>query len=424
VVNREKTMTHLSTNLTNRALAFICITVALHTNGIAQLVVSVSTDKPTYQYGEAITLTGTLTNQADTAVMVGQDYQGPVGLVLFDNTSLPKSFILPTHWQYQYSPHMSYRSVFKIDGSRLGLPNKEGQHFLVCCFSWDVNGSSFSKRDSVMISQPVFYGGQLLLEYSVHTPPSEIQSLLDSMKATVISSQIYSETVAARWQISGFLLDSLVARYTGDSRLSAIVADRHISPPTTVALENHKPVLVSYSPRMVETHLPNAAYKFLVRANDPDGDMLVYTWKLDRVTVQSSRDSTYTMIYTDPLKPPHTLNCVFSDPGGLKDSIMWSFDYNAVPGDPGSVPEKFSLDQNYPNPFNPSTTISYGLPTTSRVTIRVFNALGQEVAVLVDGEKQAGMYQVRWTAHVPSGVYFYKIQTARYSECRKMVVLR
>lgn len=87
-------------------------------------------------------------------------------------------------------------------------------------------------------------------------------------------------------------------------------------------------------------------------------------------------------------------------------------------------PKSFELHQNYPNPFNPSTTISYGLPMASRVTVRVFNALGQEVAVLVDEEKQAGAYQVRWTANVPSGVYFYRIQAAQYSECQKMVVLR
>jgi hypothetical protein len=81
------------------------------------------------------------------------------------------------------------------------------------------------------------------------------------------------------------------------------------------------------------------------------------------------------------------------------------------------------LSQNYPNPFNPSTTISYRLPTASRVTVRVFNALGQEVAVLVDEDKQAGVYQVRWTANVPSGVYFYRIQTAQYTVCKKMVFL-
>ena len=89
-----------------------------------------------------------------------------------------------------------------------------------------------------------------------------------------------------------------------------------------------------------------------------------------------------------------------------------------------NMPSSICLSQNYPNPFNPSTTISYGLPTASRVTVRVFNALGQEVAVLVDEEKQAGVYKVRWTANVPSGVYFYRIQTAQYSDSKKMVVLR
>jgi hypothetical protein len=84
-----------------------------------------------------------------------------------------------------------------------------------------------------------------------------------------------------------------------------------------------------------------------------------------------------------------------------------------------SVPKAFFIDQNYPNPFNPSTTIKYHLSGTDQVTLKVFNAAGQEVATLVDARQNAGTYSVNWDAAVSggngkagvaSGVYFYRLQ--------------
>lgn len=81
------------------------------------------------------------------------------------------------------------------------------------------------------------------------------------------------------------------------------------------------------------------------------------------------------------------------------------------------LPGKFQLDQNYPNPFNPTTSIRYGLSEASAVTLKVFNVLGQEVAVLVDNEmKSAGYHVATWDAraddgaYVSSGLYLYQIQ--------------
>ena len=79
----------------------------------------------------------------------------------------------------------------------------------------------------------------------------------------------------------------------------------------------------------------------------------------------------------------------------------------------GGVPSEWSLAQNYPNPFNPSTAIRYTLPARASVTLTVHNTLGETVATLVEGEKEAGTYEARFDASgLSSGVYFYRLQAS------------
>jgi len=89
------------------------------------------------------------------------------------------------------------------------------------------------------------------------------------------------------------------------------------------------------------------------------------------------------------------------------------------------VPLAFALDQNYPNPFNPSTTIRYALPERSHVTLTVFNALGQQVATLVEGEKEAGYHEVKFDAsQLPSGFYLYRLRAGNHVEVRKALLMK
>ena len=89
------------------------------------------------------------------------------------------------------------------------------------------------------------------------------------------------------------------------------------------------------------------------------------------------------------------------------------------------LPAAFSLAQNYPNPFNPSTTIRYSLPTSANVSLAVFNTLGQQVALLQNGEQEAGYHEVRFDASgMASGVYFYRIHAGTYVETRKLLLMK
>lgn len=90
-----------------------------------------------------------------------------------------------------------------------------------------------------------------------------------------------------------------------------------------------------------------------------------------------------------------------------------------------TIPQKFALYQNYPNPFNPSTQIKFDIPVNSRVKISIFDILGREVDVLVNGDMIPGIYNADWNAtNFASGVYFYRIDAGNYSDVRKMILLK
>ena len=101
-----------------------------------------------------------------------------------------------------------------------------------------------------------------------------------------------------------------------------------------------------------------------------------------------------------------------------------------VQGAGEAVPTTYMLKQNYPNPFNPTTTIAYEVPTTSEVTLEVFNMLGQKVATLVNDVQESGFYQVHWNGQdsdhrqVASGLYLYRMHAGSFTSVKKMVLLK
>ena len=89
------------------------------------------------------------------------------------------------------------------------------------------------------------------------------------------------------------------------------------------------------------------------------------------------------------------------------------------------IPSEYKLDQNYPNPFNPSTKITFSLPNNDYVSLKVFDITGKEVAVLVNESLNPGSYEVRFdAANLPSGTYFYRLQTDGIFETKKMLLIK
>ena len=95
-----------------------------------------------------------------------------------------------------------------------------------------------------------------------------------------------------------------------------------------------------------------------------------------------------------------------------------------------NIPASFSISQNFPNPFNPSTRINYYIPEGGLVSLKIYDILGREVCTLINEVKQAGTYSTEFNTeiisgkHLSSGVYFYKFQSGKYTETKKMLLLK
>lgn len=86
---------------------------------------------------------------------------------------------------------------------------------------------------------------------------------------------------------------------------------------------------------------------------------------------------------------------------------------------------KTELLANYPNPFNPSTRISYSLQKEGRVSLKIYNTLGQEVKTLVNEVKSAGIHSAEFDAsNLPSGIYIYRMQSSEYVSTKKMLLIK
>ena len=88
-------------------------------------------------------------------------------------------------------------------------------------------------------------------------------------------------------------------------------------------------------------------------------------------------------------------------------------------------PDSYNLTQNFPNPFNPTTSIRYSIPKRSNVTLKVYDILGNEVATLVNEEKNQGVYTVSFNAAgLASGIYFYTLRADGFVQTKKMLFLK
>ncbi|MDE3058347.1 MAG: T9SS type A sorting domain-containing protein, partial [Bacteroidota bacterium] len=137
------------------------------------------------------------------------------------------------------------------------------------------------------------------------------------------------------------------------------------------------------------------------------------------------RDGNAMIVYPDNQQTSNPLTYFIKQTGGAV--VIAPVKMKKTAPAVAKLPDHFALDQNYPNPFNPSTTISFALPANSFVQLTVYNILGQEVAMLVNEEMEAGTHIVRFDAsRLPSGVYFYKLAAngGAFVNVKRMVIMK
>ncbi len=163
-------------------------------------------------------------------------------------------------------------------------------------------------------------------------------------------------------------------------------------------------------------------YTYDSRRDDPANEGQTVGWR-------HNNDSAGFVFFDLPLSAMERTSAIAALRKAIDDLTDIATD---VPEGPGGVgkPEDYRLSQNYPNPFNPTTTIRFYLPRRSDVKVTVFNMLGQQVKVLANQQFGSGEHVVQWNGtnsggeRVASGVYFYRLDTERFSSSRKMVLLK
>ena len=139
-----------------------------------------------------------------------------------------------------------------------------------------------------------------------------------------------------------------------------------------------------------------------IRADDGVNRVVYFGFGLEQVTQDTTRDTLITR------------------------AINWLMN-GVVVGVPNEniSPASFNLSQNYPNPFNPATKITYSIPNELQVNLKIYDVMGREVAVLVNGRQQAGTYEVNFNAaSLASGTYFYKLTAGDFVSVKKMILLK
>jgi hypothetical protein len=181
---------------------------------------------------------------------------------------------------------------------------------------------------------------------------------------------------------------------------------------------------------MVTAPKPDA---YLKPAASGENRVAVLNFKLDDPTLQALEVGTFTSE-----APMHELMFVYNEyvdgVPAVRD-LAPEFAGTSVPlngrtPNNASLPTDFNLSQNVPNPFNPSTDISFALPSDSKVSLTIYNVLGQQVKTLVDEHMRAGYQTISWDGTdntgrtVASGVYFYKLRANDFSATKKMLMLK
>lgn len=220
----------------------------------------------------------------------------------------------------------------------------------------------------------------------------------------------------------------------GDHTVIFMVTDSKATATATVKIKvikvNSAPVFTKKiaNGTVVTVHNVQVVYEFQYEATDPDGDALTFSLNSGPFGSTMNSSGLFRWIPTQDQASKSFLILVSVSDGTFTESAISDITTSPLVGiedEKSGVPTSFILEQNYPNPFNPATTIRFGLPAESNVRIKIYNSIGNEVATPVNQNMSAGYHSVQFSgSNLSSGLYFYKIETDKYSETKKMLLMK
>ncbi len=255
------------------------------------------------------------------------------------------------------------------------------------------------------------YSGNNTKQYS-ETDISFLLDYLSQNRNVVVSGNKLTTLRSISWESIDFFDNYLDAQFVEITNLSEIIPTS-TSPfmyDVDFTLDNSDEIQSEVIQSKHGNSLPFIYYygdaysKVAGLTNQTDSTKLIFfPFDIARISEQSKFDST------------------------LQNVFEWFQIYTEIETVGGEIPTRIALSQNYPNPFNPSTEISFSIPQDSRVKLELFNTLGEKVATLIDKEMTAGSHNYQLSIsnyQLPSGVYFYKLQSGSFSEVKKMVLMK
>jgi hypothetical protein len=143
------------------------------------------------------------------------------------------------------------------------------------------------------------------------------------------------------------------------------------------------------------------------------------TETVEMIEAKAEAEATFTFDINRnaPVNKKDTIEFMITSPDGIMITKQFIFSYIG--------PKEFKLEQNFPNPFNPTTTIQYQLPQDAKVTLKIYDILGSEVATLVNEEQEAGYKEIQFIgSNIASGMYVYRLIANNYVSVKKMLMVK
>jgi hypothetical protein len=225
--------------------------------------------------------------------------------------------------------------------------------------------------------------------------------------------------------VAGTGVYSLTPKAIGSDTIIVSVSDGLLTTDTTSVLSVTDQAPVFTKQLTADTTLAyGKTFQFLYNASDPDKDTFTFSLVQGPLGAAINKNGLFSWTPKVNNQGANVIVIGVSD-GMLTTTSTTTFNIVAGIAKKDGIPTTYALYQNYPNPFNPSTTINFDVPKESKVVLKVYNILGQEVATLVNEKMVAGSYSYQFSeGNLSSGMYIYRLQAGDYTLTKKMTLLK